>query len=671
MGCPSLATGAKESKRIGVEDLSVDGVYYGLEFLKMGVFFLGMKKSMIFFNKPRNLVFSLFFLFFFPFLVGNPSNLDEKGSLTYKMDLADWGFKDASEVGYLSVGIYHKDSGDELVVYDVRRKKPVIELPAEPKGRIPPIQKRVFLLDDFHQGNTNRLGGYFSSIIRAPSESHVTIDKAPDGRQSLCFAYNQKSPGFAGFWIHLFDFKLPPIERTFLDVTPFQYITFDIRGEEGGERLKLQVADYVWERKEDSLTIGNMGQFLPSGNIQKKWQRAWVPLTKLPVRIKREELANLVFLAQSGRGKVYIGDVALTEAKDAPIPRPVEKKTYEPSPHRGMWLWNTKDLLGHDAEQIKLADFCGQSGITEIFLQLPYEVMENDENKEIVWDRSRMALLLSRLHNKGIKVHALDGDPRFALRHWHWHVLATIQAVIHYNKTVQPNERFDGIRYDNEPYILPEFSGVQKESIIEQYLELLSLSKEVTESAGLEFGVDIPFWFDQKNEFFEPIAEINSRPLTECILDIVDNIGIMDYRTSAYGADGVIAHALGELRYASETGKKVFIGLETTALPDETILEFELGQGPSRMYIEKLKGTKVLLHWIPEDTDSDVKSDLYLSQQKKTFVPAGKLTFADRSIGELIDIMEKAESEFQEYPSFYGFAIHYYQSFQKLFKKGR
>ena len=84
------------------------------------------------------------------------------------------------------------------------------------------------------------------------------------------------------------------------------------------------------------------------------------------------------------------------------------------------------------------------------------------------------------------------------------------------------------------------------------------------------------------------------------------------------------------------------------------------------MHIEKLKGTKVLLHWIPEGTDSDAKSGLYLSQKKKTFVPAGKLTFADRGIGELIDIMEKAESEFQEYPSFYGFAIHYYRSFRAL-----
>lgn len=626
---------------------------------------------MIVFNKRKDRIFGVLLILSFPFLVGVSFFSSDKDFLTCEMDLADWGLEDVSDVGFLSVGIIHKQSGDEMVVYDVRRKKPVIEQPAKPRIRIPSFQGEVFLLDDFQGGNTNRLGGYFSSIIRTPSESHVTIDKAPDGRRSLCFTYSQKSPGFAGFWIHLFDFKRPPVERTFLDATPFRYITFDTRGVEGGERLMLQVADYSWDRKEDSLAIGDVGQFLPSGKIQKSWQRAWVPLEKLPERIKREELASLVFLAQPGRGRVYIGDIAFTTEKDVPIPRPARIKASRPSPHRGMWLWNTKDLLERGEEHLRLVQFCKQNGITELFLQLPYDVEEKDGKKEISWDRSKVASLLSRLHDERVKVHALDGDPRFSLREWHGHVIGTIQSVIQYNKSVSSDARFDGIRYDNEPYILPNFAGVDKESILEQYMELLGLSKKLTAPARLEFGVDIPFWFDQKNEFFEPITAIGGRSLTECILDIADNIGIMDYRTQAYGADGVIAHALGELQYASGKGKKVFIGLETAALPDETLLEFELNRGPAGIHIDKIEGTKVLLRWIPEGSSSGTKRSPILYQQKKTFVPAGKLTFAGRSIGELAEVMEKAESEFQEYPGFYGFAIHYYESFQKLSKKKR
>jgi len=628
-----------------------------------------MKKSMIFFKNRSYFIFMVFLFLLFPFLVEESIPSGEEIILNCEIDLAHWGFEDASEVGYLSVGVYHKKTGDELVVYHVRREKPVIEQPSKPQSCIPPIHEGVFLLDDFQRGNTNRLGGYFSRLIRNPSESHVTIDEAPDGRRSLCFTYSQKSPGFAGFWIHLFDFKLPPIERIFLDMSPFRYLTFTIRGERGGERLSLQVSDYSWERNEDSLKIGNMGQFLPSGQIQQSWQRAWIPIEMLPDRIKKEELASLVFLAQSGKGKVYIGDVAFTDVKDAPIPGSVKRKAFTPSPHRGMWLWNTKDLLGCEEEQMRLVDFCAQNNITEIFLQLPYDMDEKNGKIGIHWDNAQVAELLSLLHKKGIKVHALDGDPRFVLREWHGHVLATIQSVIQYNESVQPYERFDGVRYDNEPYILPEFPGVQKESIIEQYLELLNLSKKMTSPAHLEFGVDIPFWFDQKNEFFEPIADLEGRPLTECILDVVDNIGIMDYRTQAYGADGVIAHGLDELRYATKKGKKVFIGLETVTLPNETLLEFGQGRGPSRLRLKKLVGTKILLQWIPEGRGSETEHDLVLFQQKKTFVPSGKITFADRSIRELNEIMEKAESEFHAFPSFYGFAIHYYKSFQTLSKK--
>jgi len=628
-------------------------------------------KSNIYSGSARFGTIFLFLLSLFPLPAKVSSPPDEKRILSCEMDLADWGLEAPGDVGYLSLGIVHKKDGDEIVVYDVREKKPVVEQPTKPQNRTPPITRNIFLIDDFHRGIPNRLGGYFSHIRRAPSESSVTIGESPDGRRALCFTYDQEPPGFAGFWIHLFDFKKPPVERVYLDATPFRFLTFTIRGQEGGERLVLQVADYAWEKKEDSLEVGDVGQFLPSGKIQASWQRAWVPLGKFPGRIKREELASLVFLARQGQGKVFIGDVALTKKKDAPIPQPEAKREYEPSPHRGMWLWNTEDMLGSEEKQEKLVDFCGKKGITEIFLQLPYDVQEKNGEQVINWDRPGTALLLSRLHKAEIKIHALDGAPKYALKEWHGHVLATIRSVIRYNESVRAAERFDGMRYDNEPYILPEFSGVQKESIVEQYMELLNLSKNLTGTAGLEFGVDIPFWFDQKNEFFEPIAEYRGRPLTECVLDVVDNVGIMDYRTQAYGADGVIAHALGELEYASAKGKKVFIGLETSDLPDETLLEFGRGRGPSRLRMKKQEGTEVLLQWIPGEGESEPEHPQVLFQQKKTSVPSGKITFAGRSSDELTGIMEKAEYEFREYPGFYGFAIHYYQSFQALSKKER
>ena len=89
------------------------------------------------------------------------------------------------------------------------------------------------------------------------------------------------------------------------------------------------------------------------------------------------------------------------------------------------------------------------------------------------------------------------------------------------------------------------------------------------------------------------------------------------------------------------------------------------------VHLKKLEGTKVLLEWIPEPRRRAAVEKPLLFQQKKTYVLAGKITFADKSVGDLNRIMERAGSEFHAYPSFYGFAIHYYRSYQELFAKGQ
>ena len=148
--------------------------------------------------------------------------------------LADWGMSDASEIGYLHVGVLHRSERDALAVYDVRHRAPVVEWPSEPQHRTPPLDGDVFLVGHFDKGNTNRLGGYFNGFARAPSMSAIAIARAPDDGPALAYSYDKAVGSFAGFWIHLFDFKRPPAERVLFDASPFAYLTFAIRGEQGG-----------------------------------------------------------------------------------------------------------------------------------------------------------------------------------------------------------------------------------------------------------------------------------------------------------------------------------------------------------------------------------------------------------------------------------------------------
>jgi len=597
-----------------------------------------------------------------------------------EISLADWGLTDPSEIGYISVGILHKREGDDLRLYDIRKQRPVVKEPTGPRGRTPAFEGSLFLVSHFKKGNINRLGGYFNGFAQSPSASAVTIGKAPDGRPALIFSYRKVLPSFAGFWIHLFDFKKHPSARVFFDASPFTHLTFSIRGERGGEELLLQMADRAWEKAGDSLVVGDVASFLPDGKVQSKWQQGWIALKDIPVSLNEKELASLVFVVKgNGQGRVFVKDLAFTTKRDVQIPQPKEALIPARPLNKAMWLWETDKIVTNPDEQQRLLTFCKEEGITDLFLQIPYKAKEEKGQWKILWNPLLIRPLISQLHQAGIKIHALDGDPRFALREWHGRVIATLESIIQYNRESPPQERFDGIRFDIEPYLLPSFGGVQKEAILQQYLSLLAASQTLTRQADLALGVDIPFWFDARNEFFEPTAEVGGRPVSELIIDIVDNVGIMDYRTQAYGADGVIAQGTAELEYAAKQGKEVFLGLETVELPDETLLAFSpASQSGSRILIERIEGNKVRLHWIPDGQWERVQKDhlfssllVVLGQTQTTFVPSSKLTFANKDLQDLEEVMRQTESELRRFPSFSGFTIHSYESYRPWLERQR
>lgn len=582
-------------------------------------------------------------------------------SVSKEVDLSNWGLSSPSQIGYAAISILHKKTGDELIIYDLRKKRPEVKEPAAPRSMVPTFQGNYFLLSRFDQGNQNRLGGFFNGFSKSPSEASLAIENG-----ALAFSYKRIPPTFAGFWVHLFNFRDPPSERSYMDSSPFSFLTFSVRGASGGEEITFQVADYAWEKKEDSVPVGKVAAFVPDGKITTVWQKAWIPLDKFPAGLNKKELAGLIFqVAGNGSGKIYIKDMAFTVKKDVQIPAGQVQPASYSSAHKALWLWETEKITDSLAERQQLMNFCKSQGITEIFMQIPYKAEKKDGVWKIDWDSSKIRPLMAALSGMGVRVHALDGDARFALTEWHGRVIALINRIIEYNKEVPANERFIGIRYDNEPYLLPNFSGVQKESLLKQYLDLLRESKKLAASSGLEYGVDIPFWFDSKNEFFEPVAELSGRPMSELIIDIVDNIGIMDYRTTAYGADGVITHGLAELVYAAKKGKKVYIGLETVDLPDETLYEFSKHGSGSALVIEGLGGTKARISLVSGGGSGNDT----LHQTRSVNVPASKLTFADKNTEDLKAVMMQAASEFQQLPSFYGFAIHSYESYSKWLRK--
>jgi len=287
--------------------------------------------------------------------------------------------------------------------------------------------------------------------------------------------------------------------------------------------------------------------------------------------------------------------------------------------NNAMWVWHNENLKT-DEKIEALVSYCNKYFINHIFLQVPAEYEgEGDAVTCKLGMQDEYRKFIARAREKGILVHALDGYKKHVLPEWQPKVLAQVRALIEFNRNSKPEERYYGIHYDNEPYLLPGWNS-NREQILEYYLDLnhdiVELMKK--EKSKMVYGVDIPFWWDTFKEDGRPQASVEwngeRKTALEHTVDIVDNIGIMDYRNSAQGADGTIAHGIGEIEYAREMGKQVWIGLETIQIE-----------------------------------------------------PA-KITFYGMSAGDLESCLDQTTEAFSEYDSFYGFAFHYYKTLKEIWK---
>jgi hypothetical protein len=274
-----------------------------------------------------------------------------------------------------------------------------------------------------------------------------------------------------------------------------------------------------------------------------------------------------------------------------------------------MWIWHTEGLLSDKGRRESLFRFCKEKNIAELFLQLILSYCSSS----IIEHPSKLRLFLREATSFGIRVHALDGHPSFALKKNHQKALGMINAVLEFNKNSAPSERFYGIHLDNEPYLLDGFKARKKE-ILASFLELKRLcAKEIR--SNLAYGIDIPFWFKEVVGF-NPI-------------DICDNVGIMDYRNFAKGPGGIIECGLPYLEYADKKKKLIYIGVETLKLEDERKQEFSI--------IGAAKGEAL-----------------------------SNISFAGKTEKQFEQELKEAEKEFLKHPSFGGFAIHHYESYRKL-----
>ena len=437
----------------------------------------------------------------------------------------------------------------------------------------------LLFVTNFENGIQNNLGGYYNKFERAPSTASTFlmpgISRGQNGR-SLRVTSDRKDDGFCGVWMHFFNFRQKA--EQYLDVSEYEYLSFWVRGQKGGEKFRLKLADAEWIGQEDALPIGQIRDFLPRG-VTTQWQEVLVPIKQFNTLDFTRMGGMTLDFDTPGRYVVYIDDVAFKTNKDVKTPlinQPASNaRVKEPFP-RAMWVWSTKELLfNKNNARDEFFDFCKQERIDQIWLQLIYAFDPNISVTQVpllggepfkvkcnIHFQDDFRQLLRRAHKEGMTVHVLDGYPEFAQKIYHPMPLAIVDAVIEFNHKSRPDERFDGIHFDNEPYLMIGWrDDDRKQEIMTDFFDLISQCQDrVSEGSEMVFGVDIPFWWHDIE------IEFNGewKAASEHCIDLLDNVGIMNYRDTADGADGMIAHGVDWLVYSDQTdGAQIYMGIET------------------------------------------------------------------------------------------------------------
>jgi hypothetical protein len=470
------------------------------------------------------------------------------------------------------------------------------------------VPSKVLVVDDFNSGTQNSLGGYFNKFEGGSSSATVgpTVDFfRGDAGMSLGIQANKAETGFCGAWIHFFDFRAE--DKEYFDAGDYRYLSFWVKGAEGGEEFVVKLADKRWVELEDAMLVGPVGEFL-EGGVQTTWSEVLIPFRKIR-GVDLGELAGITFdFATEGRHEVFIDDIAFKTDREVLTPLTSATGPSEPEsernsatkrsvPPRVAWAWSVDEILNNvDGLQTRLFEFCERENVDRLWLQVPTRYVPDVDFDYTAVDgmpegfrvelrhEDKLRAFIRKAHKRGIKVEALDGYPEFAQKEYHFVPLAIVDAIIDYNRRVAPEERYAGVHFDNEPYLIVGWHDpVRREKILREFIELnLECQRRIHENSDMIYGIDIPFWWSATDPWTGEAIGIVSyegerKSAADFSIDHLDNVGIMNYRDSAFGADSMYAHGAPILTYAEQQGRKhIYSGVEVFSYEPTTVW-FPLG----------------------------------------------------------------------------------------------
>lgn len=330
--------------------------------------------------------------------------------------------------------------------------------------------------------------------------------------------------------------------------------------------LKLRLLGSLGSRNlriELTSKANTQGELLADVSADKLDANQWRTISA-PVDVTKVNRGAVRLLIE-GEGPAWIAiDAAAFVSGNGEIAVDPPQSGTQKQLRKATWVWHTERIAGHASQTEQLLSLCKKRGLTDLFCQVPYRY----EDGVVHIERADELRKLNRAcRRQSITVHALDGGPTYVRRPNHQRMFALVDALAAFNQASPADARYDAIHLDNEPYVLPEWRDKRtRPALIEDYLTLNRELSVRTKAAGLTFGVDIPFWWDERDASGKPVFAATTDgadvPLVEAVFALVQNAGIMSYRERVTGPNGVVAHCLNEFELGARMGVDVFAAVE-------------------------------------------------------------------------------------------------------------
>ena len=261
---------------------------------------------------------------------------------------------------------------------------------------------------------------------------------------------------------------------------------------------------------------------------------------------------------------------------------------------KGFWVW---DYQAATADSEGLIQHCRLAGVTRILVQMP-----DRKDPDAVW--VAYAQLLERVTSSGLEAFALDGYPEAI------YDPAPLLEKISRLRRLLPPGHMQGVQLDLEPYLLGEFSEPRDYPLYLRAIE--TIKAHVGKQTPL--SVVMPFWFSAKT--------VHHRPLDFEVMDRVDEVAVMSYRTDVDDLQDITDHTL---RYGDAVGVPIWLAVETRPLPvdRQVTLIHEPRLNMANAYLDRAERRLIFSAPPPGHTEGfRVAHDIIIRPERLTF--AGK-----------------------------------------------